>query len=217
MRRMKVILAIPYWAILFVAIFTWMTVFYPFAFLAYCSLTNNTATTITVTPVGTAGSDGTRRLLPLYRTSFPFFKKSQRGAFEVAPNETLQFCYDMDDINFSEIVIGNADGNVRLIVVNEQPTLRQYTAPEKTDFAVTDINSLPSVPSKVKLAADMAQQLGNAWIVYFLSAILIAFEFGRHRLAKAEPSVGHGAAGRVVPGDDVDWRQPGQRQRTRLT
>lgn len=183
---MKVILAIPYYAVLFVACSTWMTVFCPFAFLTYCSLTNDTTTTITVTPVGTVGPDGTRRPLPLYRTSFPFFVKSKRGAFEVAPNETLTFCYDMDDINFSEIVIRNEDGGAGQIVVNEQPTLRQYTAPDKTDFAVTDFNSLAPVPDSVKLAVDTAQQLGNAWIVYFVSGILIAVEIGRHRLVKAK-------------------------------
>ena len=186
MRWIKTVLAFPYFAALFVACFTWFTVCCPFAFLTYCSLTNRTATNIAVTPVGTVGSNGTRHLLPLCRTSFPFFIKSQRGEFEVAPNQTLTFCYDMDDINFSEIVIRNAHGMTAQIVVNEQPTQRQYTVPDTTDFTVTDFDSLLPVPDNVRLAADGAKQLGRAWIVYLVSGTLIVLEIGRHRLLKSK-------------------------------
>ncbi len=35
-------------------------------------------------------------------------------------------------------------------------------------------------------------------------------------IEKAEQSVGRGAAGRVVPEINVDWRRPGQRRRSPL-
>ena len=176
MSWIKIVLLIPYYATLLVAFVAWLGVFCPLAFLTHCSITNRTTQTLTMTPVGTVGRDGHRCLLPLYRTSFPFFIKSKRGAFVIQPGEMFHFCYDMDDINFSEIVVRNENGEVAQIVVNANPTTHQYVVPENTAFIVNEFEALSPVPAKVRTAAGYGQEIGYMWLVYTVFAMLLGVE-----------------------------------------
>ena len=133
MKLLMRLAAVPYYFAMFVAFLIWITVLCPLAFITDCSVANATNDFLSVTPVGTVGSDSQRTLLPLYRTSFPFFVKSKRGDFQIAPNETFRFDYDMDDVNFSEIVVENSAGEIRQIVVNSNPTCLLYTSPSPRD------------------------------------------------------------------------------------
>ena len=191
MKLLMRLAAVPYYFAMFVAFLIWITVLCPLAFITDCSVTNATNDFLSVTPVGTVGSDGQRTLLPLYRTSFPFFVKSKRGDFQIAPNETFRFDYDMDDVNFSEIVVENSAGEIRQIVVNSNPTQNQYMVPSETDFIIDDFNVLAAVPGNVKTVAVAGQQSGRMWLVYIISVILLGIEYLRIRVAtrKREPKI----------------------------
>jgi len=153
MKWLIQIAVLPYYLALIVACLIWFTVLYPVAFITNCSVTNSTAATLLISPIGTIGSEGKRTPLTLYRTSFPFFIKSKHKDFEVAPGETFRFDYDMDDINFSEIVVENPAGGMRQIVVNPNPTSNQYVVPDVTDFTIEDFNTLLPVAPNVKTVA----------------------------------------------------------------
>ena len=114
---------------------------------------------------------------------FRFFVKSKRGDFKIAPNETFRFDYDMDDVNFSEIVVENADGEMRQIIANANPTLNQYIVPSETDFVIDDFGTLASVPANVKTVAVAGQQMGRMWLAYLVFAILLVVECLRMRYA----------------------------------
>ena len=191
MKLLMWLAAVPYYFAMFVAFLIWITVLCPLAFITDCSVTNATNDFLSVTPVGTVGSDGQRTLLPLYCTSFPFFVKSKRGDFQIAPNETFRFDYDMDDVNFSEIVVENSAGEIRQIVVNSNPTQNQYMVPSETDFIIDDFNVLATVPGNVKTVAVAGQQSGRMWLVYIISVILLGIECLRIRVAtrKREPKI----------------------------
>ena len=70
-----------------------------------------------------------------------------------------------DDINFSEIVVHDRDGERGQLIVNPNPTQNQYGAPEQTHFVIDDMDSLAPVPEAVRHAAREAQRPNNfAWI-----------------------------------------------------
>jgi len=178
--------AIPYYIALFVAFLMWITILCPLAFMTDCSVTNATNATLSITPIGTVGPEGQRTLLPLYRTSFPYFVKSKRGGFQIEPNETFRFDYDMDDVNFSEIVIENPAGEMRQIVANCNPTQNQYIVPSETDFVIADFDALANVPANVKTVAVAGQQMGRMWLVYVVSGILLLVECVRSTTTKTK-------------------------------
>ena len=166
----------------------WMNVVVPLAFLTDCSATNNTQEVIRITPVGTVGKQGSRCLLPLYRTSFPFFVLSKRGHFRVGSGETFRFTYDMDDINFSELVIESESGKIGQIIVNPNPTVNQYIVPDTTDFEIDDLNSLLPVSEHVHNTALTGRHLGCMWLMYLVFAIPLIVEVLRfsHRYRRRQ-------------------------------
>ena len=154
-----------------------------------CSVTNETNEALSVTPIGTIGPEGDRTTLPLYRTSFPYFVKSKVGDFQIAPNETFRFDYDMDDVNFSEIVVENSNGDMRQIVANPNPAQNQNTVPEKTDFTIEDFAALSSVTEKVEIASASRRQSRPFWAVYTISGMLLVVEFLRLQFGKRKTEV----------------------------
>ncbi|NOX52961.1 MAG: hypothetical protein GXP27_00685 [Planctomycetes bacterium] len=127
------------------------------AFVAQFSIENKTDKTIFVTPVGTVGGEGNRHPLRVYMWPFPPISSAQRGGFEVPPNKSVAIIYDMDDINFSEIVVHDHGGERGQLVANPNPTQNQYHPPTKKHFVVDDLDSLVPVPGPVRKAAREAQ------------------------------------------------------------
>ena len=181
---------VPYYLALIVAFVTWFTVICPLAFLTNCTVTNQTDSTIAVTPVGSIGPDAQRTLLPLFRNSFPYFAKSKRGNFSIAPNETLHFAYDMDDVNFSEIFVEMPTGATAQVVVNPNPKSPRYVIPETTNFAIDDFTNLQPVPANVANAAILAREAGGMWMLYVVFAVLLVAECVRIRMATRKPTAG---------------------------
>ena len=184
MQWLKKSMAIPYYFAFVLSVLVWFHAIAPMAFLTDCSVTNKTDSEISFTPVGTVGPDGHRSTLPLYRTSFPYFMKSNVGHFSVAPGNTFHFCYDMDDINFSEIVIRDSRGTVGQIVVNPNPTDNQYIVPGTLHFTFDNATKLMSVPKDVQRVFDDSKTSNGLWILYLTSGTFLMLDLIRQRLAK---------------------------------
>lgn len=136
------------------------------AFIAGFVIQNDTDQPLDVTPVGTVGPQGRRSPLPVQCCRFPTFPAWQRGGFRLAPGESISILYDMDDINFSEIVVREADGISRQLVVNPNPTTNQYHAPSQRRFVIRDLTSLGPVPGPVLAASNVARLPTNGpWIM----------------------------------------------------
>jgi hypothetical protein len=127
------------------------------AFIIDITIVNETDQRIVVTPVGTIGEKGRRSPLPVFRREFPPIQSTQRGGFGIEPGDSTTIFYDWDDINFSEIVVRNEQEDVRQLVVDPNPTTRQYHSPEKKEFVIDDFKALAPVPVPVLDAADIAQ------------------------------------------------------------
>jgi len=137
------------------------------AFVAKFTVENQTDEPIAVTPVGTVGQQGTREALPVYMWPLPPIWSSHRGGFEILPGESIDIIYDMDDINFSEIVVHSRNGEIGQVVVNPDPTRDQYHAPAQKHFVIDDLDSLAPVPRYVSDAARKAQLPTSApWIIF---------------------------------------------------
>lgn len=124
---------------------------------------NETDVPIVFTPVGSVGLKADKRTLPIQR---PFFLPNaimlpKRGGFTLEPGGSKELIYDMDDINFSEIVVVDASGIRGQIVVNPKPGKNRYHAPGQKRFVVSDLDSLENVPEEVTAVALAAmEQMG---------------------------------------------------------
>ena len=149
------------------------------AFLIECSLENTTNHTVWVTPVGTAGPQGSRYLLPMYRQSWPKRPTIKRSHYQVKPGERFVFVYDFDDINFSELVIEDKTGIVGQIVVNPTPTRSQYSPPAQTDYVLSPTTPLAPVPANVAAVVTTARP--NTRLLWSYVVCIPAFfvEIGR--------------------------------------
>ena len=139
-----------------VSLFTFMGLSFGSAFVAEFTVENQTGQTIAVTPVGTVGERGDRHPLPVYMWAFPPIESPQRGGFEIPPGESLDIVYDMDDINFSELVVFDHDGERGQLIVEPEPTRNQYHAPSQTRFVISDLDSLGLIADPVRNAARAA-------------------------------------------------------------
>jgi hypothetical protein len=136
------------------------------AFVTEFAVENQTNHTIYVTPIGTVNQKGAREPLPVCIWTFPTIWSPQRGGFPVPAGESIEIMYDMDDINFSEIVIHDVEGERGQLVVNPDPTRNLYHPPANARFVIDDLDALVPVPLHVRSAARRAQVPTSAtWIV----------------------------------------------------
>lgn len=181
MRWLKWIVAVPYCLALLLSGLFWFDAFVPMAFLTSCSVTNHSDSEIVFTPVGTVGPDGARCPLPLYQTFYPFLMKSRLGHFAVSPGGTYEFCYDMDDINFSEVVIKDGSGTVGQLVVNPVPTANQYIVPGVTHVTFNNSAQLSPVTSDTLHVFTHTAESTGLWKFYMISGSLLCIEVLRRR------------------------------------
>jgi len=132
-------------ALLLVAIFA------PLAFMVEFSIENKTSETLMVTPIGAVGKEGQRQLLPVSMASSINFPVKQASRFRLAAGQTMVIPYDWDDINFSEIVVENEQGEARQLVTDPTPTQNQYHGPAQRSFAINDWNKLEPLSDAVKM------------------------------------------------------------------
>ncbi len=127
------------------------------AFLTSVTVQNGLEHSISVTPVGAVGVDGTRYPLPVCHNFIISVPSAVRGGYVLRPNESVTITYDMDDINFSEIVVDDITGTIGQLIVNANPVADQYRAPKENHFLVKR-DALVAVPMVVLSAAKDAQK-----------------------------------------------------------
>ena len=123
----------------------------PLAFMVDFTIENQTDETLLVTPIGTVGKEGGRHLLPVLMAGFIDFPARHASRFRLVPGESLSISYDMDDINVSEIVVENEQGEARQLVTDPTPTQNQYHGPARRSFAINDWNKLEPLSDAVKM------------------------------------------------------------------
>jgi hypothetical protein len=152
------------------------------AYVTDFTVENRTDKAITVTPVGTFGA-GNRAPLPVKMLAFPPLPALRGGGFRLAPGESVRIPYDMDDINFSEIVVAAEPGPPLQLVTDPDPTANQYHGPLQRCYVIDDLARLEPAPPPVleaSRAADrqcvvacvMCSVLFGPWLVYALLAWL---------------------------------------------
>jgi hypothetical protein len=152
------------------------------AFVTDFTIENRTDTAIVVTPVGTWGA-GNRAPLPVKMLAFPPLPAMRGGGYRLAPGESVTIQYDMDDINFSEIVVTAEPGRPLQLVTDPTPTANQYHGPLQQHYVIDDLARLEPAPPSVQEAAQAADRqwvvacvvsslLFGPWLVYGVVAWL---------------------------------------------
>lgn len=147
------------------------------ALIADFTIENRTDEIIAVTPIGSIGPQGYRAPLPVKLVPSPALTAFRSGSFRLAPGESITIYYDMDDINFSEIVVEAERGRMLQLVTNPDPTSHRYHAPRQRHFVIDDLSQLEPVPARVQTAVTVANRqrilacveyslLFGPWLVY---------------------------------------------------
>lgn len=138
-------------------------------FVTDFTVENQTGGSIVVTPVGTVGEEGRKRFLPVVIPVFLPLPALKAGGFRLAPDEAVTIHYDMDDINFSEIVVEDEQGRRFQLVTDPNPTTNQYHGPLQRRYIIDDLSRLDAVSPDVATAANTAhRQWARAAIFLFL-------------------------------------------------
>ena len=146
-------------------------------FLTRFEVMNDSGDDFKVTPVGVVGRRGDRETLPLKMARFLNIPTIQDRSFAVVAGARRSFIYDYDDIQFSELLIVPSHGPAREIVVDPNPTVRQYRRPATNRFVVPALETLPLARPEVLAVRDNLSYAGISKIVA-LGLIGIGAPFG---------------------------------------
>ncbi|MBN1490099.1 MAG: hypothetical protein JXA69_09295 [Phycisphaerae bacterium] len=133
------------------------------AFITTFTVRNDSGQTVRITPIGTYRLEGRRGRLPMYLSTFPAIPAPQNGEFVLEADESREFRYDWDDVNFSEIAVCAADGELYELIVDPQPTKNQYHAPAQTLFAIPPMDQLRPATPDVQAATE-AKHRSALWL-----------------------------------------------------
>lgn len=162
-------------ALLLIAMVSWMT--YPnpmlLAFLFRFDVVNESGETVWITPIGAIDREGERRVLAQYTEGGEAIPAGQERNQKVQPGETLRIVYDWDDINFSEILVRDAAGNGRVLVVDATPTVDQFHSPESNRFVIPQLDSLAPAPADVAEAVEWQPAITD--LVWRRALIVVPF------------------------------------------
>lgn len=166
------------------------------AFLTSFTVRNSSGEVIHVTPIGTVGKQGHRRLLPLSRSSRLSIPSSTASDFRLAPNDEHHFTFDWDDINFSEIAVRDQRGTWRQLVVDPNPTERQYRRPATNVFVIPPLSELPGASDAVQAAAlRPSSRTSILWLISILGVfppILLIYCLRRLRASRPNDNTRNG-------------------------
>ena len=137
-------------------------------FLTSFTIDNKSGQDIWVSPIGAIGKDGYRHPLPFCYFRFPCIRSPKRTDFYIAKDTSRTFVYDWDDIQFSEILIRPEQGNTRFILIDPNPTQKQYRKLKNTFFTVSSLSELSGAPPNLTSALAFTD---SAWRMYGLPTI----------------------------------------------
>jgi hypothetical protein len=142
------------------------------AFVTDFVVINRTNAPIVVTPVGTVGKQGRKSPLPVKMARLLPLPALSSGGYRLAPGQSVTISYDMDDINFSEILVEAAPGQSLQLVTDPHPTSNQYHGPMQRQYVIDDLAQLDQATSPVRAAAEAADR---QWIA---ACVVLSLLFG---------------------------------------
>jgi hypothetical protein len=128
---------------------------------------NQTTRPLWVTPIGTFNTGG-KCVLPQFATSVPAIPAVRSRDLRLEPGGSTWIIYDWDDLNFSEIVVRDARGEYRQLVVDPDPPKRNYYRNKRERYVIEEWESLPAATANVLAAA---LNLDRQWWIWGLFAI----------------------------------------------
>lgn len=146
------------------------------AFVVPLTIRNDTHQLIFVTPIGTTETRQLKTGLPIVLTAYVPIPAGRMGAFPLPPGESVTVKYDMDDVNFSEIVVEGPDGVWRQLVTDPNPPVGYCYPPSEDLYSIDDLSGLEPVPPAVQFAADQAIQARHgtwAFLAFVVSPWLL--------------------------------------------
>lgn len=141
------------------------------ALVADFTIENRSGETIWVTPIGSVGPEGHRCQLPVVMSGYFSFPSFSPGRYRLDPDESVTVKYDMDDINFSEIVIQDNKGQIFQLVTNPNPTIKRYLGPLQEVYIIDSLENLRKANQDIRIAAIPSNGQRN-WSV-LLSILII--------------------------------------------
>jgi len=95
-----------------------------------------------VTPLGVSGKSASRITLPLYKIGkFPE-REEIIERIPLEPNEERFLMYDLDYVQFSEVLVEPVSGPPRVMIANPAPFERQNSAPPIREFRIPNLDRL---------------------------------------------------------------------------
>lgn len=141
---------------LFVALLAFNAVGMGRVFLTTFTVRNHSSEVIYVTPIGTIGKEGLRGRLPVSQSEDYSIPGGESAELRLSPNSERRVTYDSDDIQFSEIAVRGEQGGWRQLVVDPNPTERQYRPPAQKLFVIPPLADLPDASAAVQSVAVAA-------------------------------------------------------------
>ena len=92
-------------------------------FLTPLEIVNRSGRRVEVTPIGAWEGTGQRGALPLSISNWIAFEAPRRGNFALGDGDSIHLVYDWDDINLTDIVVKDEFGNIRSLVIDDDPPL----------------------------------------------------------------------------------------------
>lgn len=140
------------------------------------SFTNNTDSTIEVTPIGIWHSSGKLGPLPLSISKNPSWPTLKRTNFKLTKGESMTFYFDYDDINMDGVIVKQDD------FYGFYPVLLGF---EKDDFFLKNLNHLEPATSEMIKSTEEGHNW-KLWTFLLIGLINIPLFIGQLRSYKRE-------------------------------
>lgn len=125
-------------------------------FLSQFEIVNQTGQQISVTPIGVWAGSGEYGPLPTFFSalpSIPYWRKGVRYDIPLAQSASVRVLYDMDDIQFGDILVRAESGEVLILVTGEIDG-GCCTGALKDRYEIPPLAELPKAPPELLPCID---------------------------------------------------------------
>ncbi len=138
-----------------------INVFSTFGFITRFDIVNASGQPIWITPLGVPESGGPRQRLPQKMLPHLDIPALHDTDLLLPPNGTIAIYYDWDDINFTDILVRDAQGQDRVLVIDANPPTGKSFEPKSTRYSIPPLQQL-----SVATYPNVRQPRTRMWAVY---------------------------------------------------
>jgi hypothetical protein len=142
------------------------------AFVSSFRVDNRTTQPLWVTPIGTFNS-GAKGVLPQFALSFPAIPAFRSRDLRVESAGPIWIIYDCDDINFSEILVRDAQGEYRQPVVDPNPPKVNYYRNKQERYVIEGWELLSLPATDVVAAARSPDRQWRLWGLFVTGFVVM--------------------------------------------